>query len=129
MPCPPRRSTASTTRSTPRAIDAEADAADAARFDLRRLHRAAVALSAVAASILVLSCTWLNALSAPTGGGVRRLTNPPDVAVAPADAWERVALTLRADPMPAGGPNGEVFLADASLADWMLHGLGAESTR
>ena len=67
------------------AIDGEADAADAARFDIRRLYRAAGALSAVAASVLVLSCTWLNTLSAPpTGRGGRGLTNPPSVAVAPA---------------------------------------------
>jgi hypothetical protein len=119
------------------AIDAEAGAADAARLDIRRFYRAAAALSAFAASILVLSCTWLNTLSAPPSGrGARGLTNPPEIAITPADAWERVALSLRIDPRPAGGPNGDVYLADAgdgdSLADWMLHGLGAtgaEATR
>lgn len=107
------------------AVDAEADAAEAARFDLRRLYRAAGALSAVAASILVLSCAWLNTLP-DRGGSTRGNTGPtPQQVASMPEAWERVAVDLRADPVvPSGVAEG-----DRNLADWMLQGLnGGEVT-
>ena len=41
----------------------------------------------------------------------------------PRPAWERVAMNLRADPLPNTTPGSEAYLADARLADWMLQGL------
>ena len=87
------------------------------------LSRTAGVLTALAASVLIVSCVWIREL-APTGapGHV-----PASLAVAEAPAWERVAVTLRADPLPAhpGGEAtpGEAYLADASLADWVLQSL------
>lgn len=105
------------------AIDTEADAAERTAFDLRRLYRAAVALTAVAASILLLSCAWLNELPGQTTGVPR--TNE-GVAVREADAWERVAATLEADPTLAPNP---VASKDANFADWMLNGLAGKPAR
>jgi hypothetical protein len=83
------------------------------------LYRTAGVLSAIAASILLLSVVWLNELPSrtqrpPTGTALARGEVP---------AWERVAMNLRADPLPNTTPGGEAYLADARLADWMLHGL------
>jgi len=64
---------------------------------------------------LIVSCVWLNELPAPAPPG-------QPLARAEAPAWERVALTLRADPLPSG-LDGESYLADARLADWVLRGL------
>jgi len=83
------------------------------------LYRTAGVLSAIAASILLLSVVWLNELPsgthrAPTGMALARGEVP---------AWERVAMNLRVDPLPNTTPGGEAYLADARLADWMLQGL------
>jgi anti-sigma factor RsiW len=96
------------------AVDAAASAAD---LDLNQvsLYRMAGAQMAIAASVLVVSCVWLNELPAAAPGA-----RPAAVAQAP--AWERVAVTLRVDPVP-NGLDSEVYLADARLADWMLRGL------
>ena len=86
------------------------------------LYRAAAALAAIAASVLIVSCVWLNEL--PAGPARPTVTGPGPVAAAEVPAWERVAMTLRADPLPSG-LDAEAHLADANLADWMLRGLGA----
>jgi anti-sigma factor RsiW len=85
------------------------------------LYRAAGALMAIAASVLIVSCVWLSEL--PTPAGPRQ---PIGVAANPVEgpAWERVAMTLRADPLPTG-LDSEPYLADARVADWVLRGLGA----
>ena len=115
---------------TPALLDRVHAAVDAAGEESQRdaypisLYRTAGALMAIAASVLIVSCVWLNELPAPAGPG-----NPAGgVAVAEAPAWERVALTLRADPLPSG-LDGEAYLADARLADWVLRGLGGSSER
>jgi anti-sigma factor RsiW len=79
------------------------------------LYRTAGTLMALAASVLIVSSVWLHELPPPTA------TAQP-LAVAEAPAWERVALTLRVDPLPSG-LDGEAYLADARLADWVLRGL------
>jgi hypothetical protein len=96
----------------------DVDEADARESDSISLYRTAGVLSAIAASILLLSVVWLNELPSGTrtpAGGTR-------VAVGEVPAWERVAMNLRVDPLP-NSPGGEVYLADARLADWMLQGL------
>ena len=103
-------------------LDDSIDAVDS-EPDSFPLYRAAGALAAIAASILVLSCVWLNEL--PTRGTP---SGAPGYAVAEIPAWERVAMNLRADPMPTQ-TGGEVYLADARLADWVLQGLAGEGNR
>jgi anti-sigma factor RsiW len=80
------------------------------------LYRTASVLMAIAASILIVSFVWLNELSPAPGVPV-----PGPVAVSEVPAWERVAVTLRADPPPEVG--ADVHLADANLADWMVTNL------
>jgi anti-sigma factor RsiW len=89
-----------------------------AESDPVSLYRTAGVLSAIAASILLLSVVWLNELPS----GTRKPVGGTAVAVGEVPAWERVAINLRADPLP-NTPGGEVYLADARLADWMLQGL------
>jgi anti-sigma factor RsiW len=81
------------------------------------IWRLGLVLGALAASILVISSAWLMEIPAPSAGRGRQRT----VAIAPASQWERVAMTLRADPLPP--ENDAIQLADAGLADWMLQGL------
>jgi hypothetical protein len=87
------------------------------------LYRTAGVLSAIAASILLLSVVWLNELPS----GTRTPVGGRQVALVEVPAWERVAMNLRVDPMP-NSPGGEVYLADARLADWMLQGLAPGAT-
>ncbi len=92
--------------------------------ELGRVHAAvddAMDEVAIAASVLIVSCVWLSEL--PTPAGPRQ---PIGVAANPVEgpAWERVAMTLRADPLPTG-LDSEPYLADARVADWVLRGLGA----
>ena len=87
------------------------DAAD------RFIWRLGGTLGLVAASILIVGLAWLQAMP------VRTQSAPQTTASTP--SWERVAMTLRAGPLPAGAANPEVRLAesdspDAQLADYML---------
>jgi len=84
------------------------------------LYRTAGVLSAIAASILLLSVVWLNELPSRTRPG----SGNTAVAAGEVPAWERVAMNLRVDPLPNSVPGGDAYLADARLADWMLQGLG-----
>jgi anti-sigma factor RsiW len=95
------------------AVDAAADAADGPYS--HSFRRTAAVLMAIAASIIILSVVWLNELPASRPA-------PGPLAVAEVPAWERVAVTLRADPLPTH-PGGEVYLADANLANWVLRSL------
>ena len=85
---------------------------------LRSLWPIARMLGALAASILIISGVWLHDLSqdratATAGAG--------PVALAP--EWERVAVTLRADPRVGEG-NDSVFLPRyAAAVDWMVKNL------
>lgn len=84
------------------AIDASAD---------QSILRLGLTIGALAASVLVISCVWLAQLTAPAQ--IR-------VASTPAPAWERMAMTLRPEPLVPLDDRGAVQLADAQLADWML---------
>lgn len=92
------------------------DAAD------RPILRLGFSLGVIAASVLIVSCAWLYELR-----GENRTTAHEQVVTrvaptAPAPQWERMAMTLRADPLPHPGDDTSKF-ADAQLADWMLNGL------
>jgi anti-sigma factor RsiW len=98
--------------------------------ELARLHEAideradqpvwrlGVILSGLAASILVISATWLAELP-PHAPTIRT-----HVTSVRADSWESVATTLRVSPLPLEAPErGEIQVADAQFAQWMLNGL------
>ena len=104
----------------------------------RTIWRIGGSIGVVAASILVIGLTWLNALPGrQTGGGVQA-TGPAagPIATAPLQDWERVAMTLRPDPLAA--PDGPIQLPyasaagaaryDAGLADYMVDGLGPKAS-
>ena len=106
------------------AADAAADAAARVAVDARRagppVLRVAGALTALAASVLVIASAWLSDAPPPNP------LPPAAVSVAPAPAWERVAMTLNAGPLPGEITDdpGRTALADARLANWMLQNLG-----
>jgi anti-sigma factor RsiW len=80
--------------------------------------RLGVILSGLAASILVISATWLAELPPPTAH------TRTEIAKVKLQSWERVAMTLRAPPLPLEAPDrGEIQVADAQFAHWMLNGL------
>ena len=101
------------------AIDREAE---------RPILRIGGTLGLVAASVLIVSCAWLMELPAANSGGTQRQTT---VAAAPAEPWEQVATTLRADPLQqqASDDTTQLADADAKLADWMLEGLSPKVNR
>jgi len=78
--------------------------------------RLGMLVGALAASIMIISSAWLMEIPAATNSGLQ--------ATAPMPQWERVAMTLRADPLPQTVNDDGIRLADAGLADWMLDGLG-----
>jgi anti-sigma factor RsiW len=87
----------------------------------RPILRLGFTLGVLAASLLIVSCAWLMELPAATRSD--QSTNPSTMArSAPPPQWERMAMTLRADPLPHPGDDTSQF-ADAQLADWMLKGL------
>jgi anti-sigma factor RsiW len=90
-----------------------ADAADDA------IWRLGATLGLVAASFLIVGLAWLNTTPLTSGRPGAVATSPPPAA----PAWERVAMTLEAGPLPAEGDQAE--LADARFADWMIEGLGS----
>ncbi|MDB5323468.1 MAG: hypothetical protein JWN40_5099 [Phycisphaerales bacterium] len=91
----------------------------------RPLLRMAGLLSALAASVLIISGVWLldsrgdarlangAGAAAPRGGDVTAIT--PD--------WERVAITLRAQPRPGIGDDSPFAPRYAEAIHWMLDGL------
>jgi anti-sigma factor RsiW len=95
----------------------------------RRLHRAidedsarhtvwkiGMTICAAAASILIICGAWLWELPAPS--------HLPRTPMAQAPQWERMAMTLRAEPItPISEDDHMIHLADARLADWMLYEL------
>jgi len=108
---------------TPQELRAVHQAVDDAQ--VQRVWRIGGSLGLVAASILIVSLAWLN-----TVPPVRTRLRPQTTVSAP--AWEQVATTLRAGPLPGdidNRPRGEqIQLAeaqytDAQLAEWMLDGL------
>ena len=106
------------TRRVHAAVDAASDNSAPDSYPIS-LYRAAGVLTALAASVLIVSCVWLSELPGPANPGRPQ----GGVAVAEVSSWERVAITLRVDPLPSG-LDGESYLADARLADWVLRGLG-----
>ena len=116
------------------------------------LARTARMLSAIAASILIISSIWL--IEIPSGHTT--VVSPAVVAVSPRDSaspagvdhdnlryaaatpdWERIALTLRVDPRPEDASAFDVGVADARsfsdnspdgpVADWIIAELGSGS--
>ncbi len=96
------------------AIDQTAD-----RNSGRQFMRTAGLLTALAASVLLVSGVWLAELS---GRRVETVARRPAPALAP--EWERVATTLRADPRPEL-INDDSFLSPkyAAAVEWMLASL------
>lgn len=87
------------------AIDSEADP---------RLTRMLRFWAAAAASVLIVSAAWLAETPHPT---------TPRQALAPAPAWERMAMTLQPDLSPTPELGEPTRLADAHLADFILDSL------
>jgi anti-sigma factor RsiW len=87
------------------------------------LLRTAGMLSALAASVLIISGVWLMELR--PGAGMSGPSRQQVARVAVQPEWERVAMTLRADPRPE--LIDESRFADsphyAAEIDWMLRGL------
>ena len=93
--------------------------------ELRRAHeslhqnadagnwRLYTALSAIAASILVISATWLSASPEPHHSISRNAS--------PAPEWEQMATSLRVDPMTLEDQPTQV--ADARMTEWMIQSL------
>ena len=86
-------------------------------------------LTGLAASGLIVASAWR--LETP-------LPRPPPQALvvkahAPAPQWERLAMTLRVDPLPRTevDPRSEreQMLADAAVANWMLRNLDSQGAR
>jgi anti-sigma factor RsiW len=95
--------------------DAIDDAADP------RVWRIGGTLGLVAASVLVVGLTWLQAL--PARQPAARPAAPVAVAVnRPLEPWERMAITLRPDPVPQAYDEARQL----ALADLMLEGLNGE---
>jgi anti-sigma factor RsiW len=101
------------------AVRREAEQARDERERSMPLLRTAGMLSALAASVLIISGAWLMELrpAAKAPGQEARVALQPE--------WERVAMTLRADPRPE--LMDESRFADsphyAAEIDWMLRGL------
>lgn len=102
------------------AIEAAAD---------RPIWRIGGSLGLIAASILVIGLAWLNVLPA-RGGNPASAQSNARLAGASLQDWERVAVTLRADPLVQQGDPLNVRYAsampryDAQLADEMIEQLG-----
>jgi anti-sigma factor RsiW len=84
--------------------------------------RTAGVLSGLAASVLIVASAWL--METPAARQPALSLEP--VALQP--DWERIAMTLRADPLPYSGPEAmpdQSALADAhaNMTDWMLENL------
>jgi len=76
-------------------------------------------LTALAASVLIVGAAWLMESPAKPPPG-------PRVVIIDSAPWERVATTLRVDPLPVDVPGGvghEPAYADADLANWILRNL------
>jgi anti-sigma factor RsiW len=84
----------------------------------RSVWRLGMVLGALAASILVVCSVWLMELPAPSA-------RPVQMVRVPAPRWERIAVTLRADPIVVDD-NSSIQLANADFTDWMLQGLAGK---
>ena len=73
-------------------------------------------LGTLAASVLIISSAWLMELSQP-------VASPTIVLTRPAQPWERMAMTLRAEPLLPQQDDNIAQFADAELAEWMLQRL------
>lgn len=98
----------------------------------RLLVRVAGALTAVAASVLVVASAWL-VVPPATPTPIGHLAVGPRPAPAPAAEWERIAMTLDAGPLLTDSPvaPGRIALAaavsdsgdDMRVAEWMIRNL------
>lgn len=109
-----------------RAVDRAAAGADAADTTPLPLLRTAGLLGALAASVLIVAGVWL--LDGPpraalAGRGVRGGAAANELVAIPPD-WERIAMTLRAQPRPGVVGDDSPFAPHyAAAIDWMLDGL------
>lgn len=93
----------------------------------RSFWRTAAVLSGLAASVLIVASAWLMETPAPRAP----VALQPSIAQEP---WERVAMTLRADPLPYAGPEANPdpsAMADAhmTMTNWMLDNLKGQAGR
>ena len=79
----------------------------------RPVWRLFSAISAVAASLIIVSCAWLAEMPRTSNDGATATV------VAPAESWERIAVTLQPDPIDHSTGTPEQ-MAEATLAGWML---------
>jgi hypothetical protein len=103
-------------------------AVDVAAAEDARFTRTAATIAVIAASVLIIGLAWLRVLAPQPSA-----PQPPGLPLAGTwssreQAWERVATTLRPDPLtlparpdPGGVTQNDGF--DADVADWMLSGL------
>lgn len=87
----------------------------------RSLARTARRLTAMAASVLVVSAAWAIDARRTVRLATPSPAEPAPLAIAP--AWERVAMTLRADPRPGATDGSPPLDHYAAAVDWMLDGL------
>ena len=108
------------------AIEAAAGSS-ADRLDRLPLFRTVGLLTALAASVLIVCGVWLIDTRPGTAeiAGATSLPSQWPANVVTAPEWERVAVTLHADPRPtvAGGEMVNYALRDSSTVDWMIEGL------
>ena len=110
--------------------DAIEDAGD------RQIWRIGGSVGLIAASILVIGLTWLNVLpDRPQPNAMPTPAGP--IAAGPAQDWQRIAMTLRPDPLRTDDTMGPTYARgdigpvaagvpryDTGLADYMVEGLG-----
>jgi anti-sigma factor RsiW len=85
--------------------------------------RTAGLLTGLAASVLIISGIWLFELNRSEAGDGISVADAP-VVLSP--DWERVAMTLRAEPRPAIGGDSVFSPRYAAAIDWMLDNLVPE---
>lgn len=78
-------------------------------------------ISAIAASLLIVSSVWLMEISRRS----ETVTPQPTTIVKSPEAWERLATTLKPEAVDHA-PGSTESMADASLAEWMLHGVSVK---
>lgn len=78
-------------------------------------------ISAIAASLLIVSSVWLMEISRRQ----ETVTSPTPTIVKSPEAWERLATTLKPEAVEPA-PGSTESMADASLAEWMLHGVSVK---
>jgi len=95
----------------------------------RSLFRTVGLLTAVAASVLIISGVWLLDSRSRSQMESQSAAKPRDEATSTASDWERVAITLRAQPRPAIIGDSPFTPHYAESIHWMLDGLVPTNSR